>query len=201
MKIKHNKYSNRAYLSQIIKHKRFTEVYPYTYLIVRTTDGKMYHGSRYQNVKFNRSPIDDLGIHYFSHSRYLNASKHNIDDYVFILKHTFNTVEDMIEYEGRVNERVIYHPMFLNRNARGAILFTPEVIEKLKKFLIGIHKGRIPWNLGKPGNFLGRKHSPETIAKMVLERNSHEGKLRIAAATVKRLERQKLAKLNNNSVL
>ena len=49
-----------------MKTREFNRIKPYTYFIIRKSDNKKYHGLRIRNVKKRISPMDDLGISYFS---------------------------------------------------------------------------------------------------------------------------------------
>lgn len=99
-------------------HKRFNEVLPYTYTITRKVDGKIYHGVRFKNVtKLAISPLNDLGIHYFGSSKQLKANKTNTSDFIFKVRHTFDTIEEALLYESKINRRLLSRPNFLNQGA------------------------------------------------------------------------------------
>jgi len=99
-------------------HKRFDKIFPYTYTITRKHDGKIYHGVRFRNVtKLNIPPIEDLGIRYFSSSKYLGATRLNKSEYIFKLKHTFDTIEEALLHENKINRKLIHRNNFINRGA------------------------------------------------------------------------------------
>lgn len=50
----------------------------YTYLVANKITNQFYYGSRYKNIKLNRSAEDDLWIHYFTSSK---TVKQLINDY------------------------------------------------------------------------------------------------------------------------
>lgn len=49
----------------------------YVYKLVHRLTGEYYFGSRYANIKLGLSPIDDLGIVYFTSCSYINQSNFN----------------------------------------------------------------------------------------------------------------------------
>lgn len=131
-----------------MKHKKFTQVYPYTYLITRKSDNKKYHGVRYANVKRNTCPIDDLGVTYFTSSKYVQKDfKNNPDNYIFKVVWTFDSVSEAIEHEYKVNSKIFYKEDWLNLTYGknfgehpniGELISlskTPEVMLKTKKSL------------------------------------------------------------------
>jgi hypothetical protein len=87
-----------------MKHKKFNEVYAYTYYLRRKSDGKQYHGVRVGNIKCNRTPVEDMGIHYFSSGKFKREFKANISNFEWKLCFTFDTPDEAIIHEGRVNE-------------------------------------------------------------------------------------------------
>ena len=90
-----------------MKHKKYNQVYPYTYLIIRKSDGYKYHGVRYANVHKNLSPLDDLGTKYFTSSKIIKKDfKNNPNSYTYRIAWTFDSVEEAIEHEYNVNSRI-----------------------------------------------------------------------------------------------
>ena len=49
-----------------MKTKEFNKIKPYTYLVIRLSDNKKYHGVRWGN---KMPPIKDLGVVYFTSSK------------------------------------------------------------------------------------------------------------------------------------
>lgn len=98
-----------------MKHKLYDQVYPYTYLIIRISDNKKYHGVRYANVKNNTSPQDDLGVSYFTSSKSISKDfKKFPEKYKFKVCWTFDSVDEAIDHEYKVNSRVFYRDDWLN---------------------------------------------------------------------------------------
>lgn len=86
-----------------MRHFKQDEVFPYTYLIIRKSDGHMYYGARAMNVKKNRSPKEDLGKFYFTSSSLLKEDfEKNPSDYLFFIDLTFDTKEEAFEFEHRM---------------------------------------------------------------------------------------------------
>lgn len=85
-----------------MRHKNFSELYPYGYLLIRKSDGKKYVGMRYANVKYNLTPEEDFGRVYFTSGRFKKDFKKNPENYHFILKWTFDSVEELFEWERKV---------------------------------------------------------------------------------------------------
>ncbi len=87
-------------------HKKFDEVFPYTYFLVRKSDGLKYVGARYANVGLNLTPNQDFGKVYFTSGSLMKDFRDNPDNYHFRVCYTFDTVEDTFDWEGRVVLRV-----------------------------------------------------------------------------------------------
>lgn len=51
---------------------------PYVYLVTNKITNEFYYGSRYRNIKLNRTPTEDFWIHYFTSSKNV---KNLIDEY------------------------------------------------------------------------------------------------------------------------
>lgn len=134
----------------IDRHKKFKDVLPYTYLIKHKPTGFLYHGIRYSNISNNRTPYEDLGKYYFGSSVSfksifnLKKFKQSPEDYEYKLCWTFNSVEDALIYEERVNKRIIQRTesiskgiikgqLFANACYGKAIIQTDEVKRKQKE--------------------------------------------------------------------
>lgn len=90
----------------IMKYKNFDSVQPYGYFLVRKSDGLKYVGVRYANVKLNLTPSEDFARVYFTSGKLKKDFKRNPENYTWRICYTFNTVEDMFEWERRVTLRV-----------------------------------------------------------------------------------------------
>lgn len=122
-----------------MKHKFFDSILPYTYLIVNKSNGLLYHGVRYVNVKNNRTPNEDLGFYYFGSSSVFKISKESKNDYIFKLKNTFDTIEEAIAYEGKINKKLIRRDAFVNKSAYPCFILSEESKAKISKS----NKGRV----------------------------------------------------------
>ena len=89
-----------------MKHSKFNEVYPYTYYLIRKSDGLKYVGARYANVKLNLTPEQDFAKVYFTSGRLKKDFKNNPENYEFRLCYTFDTIEEMYDWERRVTLKV-----------------------------------------------------------------------------------------------
>ncbi len=88
---------------------------PYVYKIVHKITGQFYIGSRYENIRFNRSPIEDLGIYYFSSSynkQFVNSAKVGLCDFEIILEH--NNIDSVFWWEQFLIMENINNPLCLN---------------------------------------------------------------------------------------
>jgi hypothetical protein len=173
-----------------IRTKEFDKVKPYTYLIVRKSDNKKYHGVRWGNKK---SPSEDLGKIYFTSSKYLKDDlKNNPTNFYFKLSWTFNSVKEARVYESKVNEKIYKKKDWINKNAFPAIyneiptmLGKKHSAESRRKMSLWQnknhpmrgkkHKEETKKKIGMAG--LGRKYSDESKQKMSRNRKGkHSGK-------------------------
>lgn len=146
--------------------KLINEIKPYTYLVKFKPTGKVYYGSRCQNfTKFNRSPADDFWHRYTTSSENINKliEEHGKDAFEYEIRRTFDTVEEMAEWESRVLKRckvLQRQDIWMNGNIAGKKILTEagakkiseahkdkpktkEHKEKLRLSNIGKNKGRI----------------------------------------------------------
>ncbi len=152
-----------------MKAKEFYEIKPYTYFIVRKSDGKKYHGVRYRNKV---SPLKDFGIKYFGSSKtnICKEFKSNPKKFKYRLGWTFNSEKEAIEYETKVNKRIYKKKDWANKAAFPAIHIDDEVRENISKALKGTR-------IGKKNTFYGRKHSKKTKKLISLTKKSMNLKL------------------------
>lgn len=129
-----------------MKHKKFNQVYPYTYLVIRKSDNRKYHGVRYANVGKGLTPLQDLGVKYFTSSKLIKKDfKKNPHNYEFRVAWTFDTTEQAIDHEYKVNSRIFLREDWLNQSYGknfgehpniGKLISlsrTPEVVKKGKE--------------------------------------------------------------------
>lgn len=98
-----------------MKHKKFDQLYPYTYLIV-TPEGLKYYGVRYGNLRLNINPLEDLGKSYFSSSKGLSKDfQLNTNKFKYYIHYTFDSIEEAIEYENKFLTKVYKRPDWANK--------------------------------------------------------------------------------------
>lgn len=114
-----------------MKHKRFNEVYAYTYYIKCKITGRKYHGVRYANIKRNLSPNDDFAKKYFTSGKLHEDFKNNTSNYNYRLCATFDTIEEARDYESRVNTKLMYKTGWEVWNNSKAIYQSEEVRIKI----------------------------------------------------------------------
>ena len=124
--------------------KQINEIKPYTYLVKFKPTGKVYYGSRCQNyTKFNRTPVDDFWNHYTTSSENINnlIEEHGKDAFEYEIRRTFNSVEDMANWETRVltRSRVLERQdRWMNGNVAGKKILT----EAGAKVISATHKDK-----------------------------------------------------------
>ena len=110
--------------------KLINEIKPYTYLVKFKPTGKVYYGSRCQNyTKFNRTPAEDFWNHYTTSSENINnlINEHGKDAFEYEIRRTFNSVEDMANWETRVLTRcrvLERQDRWMNGNVAGKKILT-----------------------------------------------------------------------------
>ena len=110
--------------------KLINEIKPYTYLVKFKLTGKVYYGSRCQNyTKFNRTPAEDFWNHYTTSSENINnlIEEHGKDAFEYEIRRTFNSIEDMANWETRVltRSRVLKRQdLWMNGNVAGKKILT-----------------------------------------------------------------------------
>lgn len=110
-----------------MKHKNFDSVYPYGYLLIRISDNTKYVGIRYANVKKNLTPSEDFGKVYFTSGKLKREFKKNPDNFKYVLKYTFDTIEDAFEWERKVALRVYKKPDWANQGWASNYKDNPEI--------------------------------------------------------------------------
>ena len=169
-----------------MKTRQFNEIKPYTYFIVRKSDGKKYHGVRYRNKV---SPLKDFGIKYFGSSKtnICKEFKSNPDKFKFRLGWTFDTEKEAIKYETKVNKKIYKKEDWANKAAFPAIHIDDEVKANISKALKGTQ-------IGKKNNFYGKQHSKKT--KKLISLTKKGMKLRMSD-----YNRKKLIKRNQTRII
>ena len=124
--------------------KHINEIKPYTYLVKFKPTGKVYYGSRCQNfTKFNRTPAEDFWNHYTTSSENINnlIDEHGKDAFEYEIRRTFESVEDMANWETRVltRSRVLERQdRWMNGNVAGYKIVTEAGAKKISE----THKDR-----------------------------------------------------------
>ena len=119
--------------------KLINEIKPYTYLVKFKPTGKVYYGSRCQNyTKFNRTPAEDFWNHYTTSSENINTliGEHGKDAFEYEIRRTFNSVEDMADWETRVLTRcrvLEQQDRWMNGNVAGKKILTEAGAKKISK--------------------------------------------------------------------
>jgi len=110
-----------------MKHKNFDSVYPYAYFIVRKSDGMKYVGVRYANVNKNLTPSEDFGKTYFTSGTFKKEFKKNPNLFIFRIAYTFDSIEEMWEWEKRITLRVYTKPDWANQGWASNYGDNPEI--------------------------------------------------------------------------
>jgi hypothetical protein len=124
--------------------KEIHKVKPYTYLIKHKESGRVYYGSRCQNyTKYNRTPAEDLWNYYTTSSENINniIDKEGKQVFEYEIRRTFDTVEEMADWETRVliRSRVLEkQDKWFNANVAGKKILT----EAGAKRISDAHKGK-----------------------------------------------------------
>jgi hypothetical protein len=119
--------------------KTINEVKPYTYLVKHKLTGKAYYGSRCQNfTKCNRTPAEDLWHHYTTSSVNINniIKEEGKDAFAYEIRRTFDTIEEMIDWETRVLKRLRVlenQDKWLNGNIAGYKILTAAGAKKISE--------------------------------------------------------------------
>ena len=143
------------------RHKKINEIYPYTYIIIDNETKRKYYGVRWGNVKKGISPIDDIGVAYFTSSKYVEKDfRKNVSNYTVKIHFTFDTSEEAIEYESRILSRLLGKNGWLNRTDNHAILNTEEEIKKISGRMKEYRKEN-PMT-GESHPMFGKNHSDKT---------------------------------------
>ena len=147
-----------------MKTKEFNKIKPYTYFIIRKSDNKKYHGIRIRNVKLGNTPLNDLGYHYFSSGPWKDDCRQNTKNYIFSIKHTFDTVDKASKHEEKINKILIRNNQWkdwINKSSFPHCILDDFSRKKLSE------KTRIRVT-GSGNPMFGRNHSIETKEKISL---------------------------------
>jgi hypothetical protein len=124
--------------------KLINKIKPYTYLVKFKPTGKVYYGSRCQNVtKFGRTPAEDFWTWYTTSSENVNdlIAEYGKDAFEYEIRRTFDSVEQMSAWETKVLTRcrvLERQDKWLNGNIAGKKILT----EAGAKVISATHKGK-----------------------------------------------------------
>ena len=129
-----------------MRHRRFNEAFPYTYSVRRKSDGLMYHGVRVQNVRLGLSPLEDLGVVYFTSGKLKNDFKKTPSNYEWKIRWTFDATDEAVLYETKVNERLYKKPGWANSYGKYVPVEAAKMGRKKHYLLVfGVdHNSKIP---------------------------------------------------------
>ena len=119
--------------------REINKVKPYTYLVKHKTTGKVYYGSRCKNfTTLNRTPEEDFWKHYTTSSVNINniIKDEGKEAFEYEIRRTFNTVEEMADWETRVltRSRVLERQdKWLNGNIAGKKILTEAGAKKISE--------------------------------------------------------------------
>jgi len=152
-----------------MKSKKFNEVRPYTYWIQDRETGIKYVGLRYKNIRKNRSPLDDFGVHYFTSGELKKDFKANPNSFRTKLLFTYDSIEEAIAHELKLTNKAKDNKRYANLVSYPSFVYTPEVRKKMSAWQTGRklseeHKR----NMSK--GMKGRKISEETKIKLSVVR-------------------------------
>lgn len=108
-----------------MKHKKFNEIYPYTYYIKHKESKLKYYGVRWGNTTGRSnldpcSPSDDFLINYFtsiSNSRFKwfkDELIYNLNNFEFKIHYTFDSIDEANLYEKKMISRLIHRNDWIN---------------------------------------------------------------------------------------
>jgi hypothetical protein len=185
--------------------KLINEIKPYTYLVKFKPTGKVYYGSRCQNyTKFNRTPVEDFWNHYTTSSENINnlIEEYGKDAFEYEIRKTFESVEDMADWETRVltRSRVLERQdRWMNGNVAGKKILT----EAGAKVISATHKDKPKTeehkekirqgNLGKKKPTRGKEYR-ELMSKLKSGVNNPRYGIVVSEETCKRISKAKKGK-------
>jgi hypothetical protein len=147
--------------------KDMNQVKPYTYLVKHKGTGKVYYGSRCQNAtKFNRTPAEDFWNYYTTSSENINGiiETEGKDAFDYEIRRTFNTIEEMADWETRVLTRcrvLERQDRWMNGNVAGKKILTDAGAKKIS----ATHKDKPKTEEHKKNLSASQKGKPKVNSK------------------------------------
>lgn len=156
-----------------MKHKLYNQTFPYTYYIKRKCDSLQYHGVRCHNIKLKKSPIEDFGKFYFSSGKFRKEFYINPKNFEWKIKWTFDTPDEALLYETKVNEKLYKRPTWINSYGKYIPIEAAKIGRKkalLEKYGVD-HNSKIPSVVEKRKITFRRKYGVDnpTKSKVVME--------------------------------
>ena len=96
---------------------------PYVYKGVHRTSKKFYFGVRYRNETLKLVPYDDLGIKYFTSSKFV---KSNFHEFEWEILAQFCDKKDALAFEDTLIKEHWGNPLLINRNRGGKDFHRPD---------------------------------------------------------------------------
>lgn len=121
-----------------MKHKNFSKIYAYTYLLTHVESGVKYYGVRHANLRLNLTPLQDFGIKYFSSGCFSKEFRNYPERFTFRLHYTFDTPEEAKQYEHNILQRKYLRSDWANKAVSNLrIAYDEDVRQKMKDSYIG----------------------------------------------------------------
>jgi len=114
-----------------MRGRDFNSIKPYVYWIKNNITGIKYFGVRWGNLRKKRTPIQDLGIKYFSSGPLKKDFIKNPENFAIKIIATFDTKEEARDYEFEQNKKNIRKKRYANISAYPHIIHTPETRKKM----------------------------------------------------------------------
>ena len=182
-----------------MRSKKFNEVRPYTYWIKHIETGTKYVGLRYRNVKFNRTPLEDFGIHYFTSGKKLKRDfEANPNSFKTKLLFTYDSIDEAINHELELTAKAKNSKRYANLVSYPHFIFTPEIKQKMSAWQIGRKRPKSEEHKKKISESLKGRKQPEKIKRKISEttkgRKQSEEHIKNSAKARKGLKRSEKIK-------
>ena len=126
-----------------MRSRNINRVKPYCYILTRLSDGKKYHGLRWDNIRYNRTPKEDFGIFYFTSRASLKKEfKNNKDNFKFKITYTFDNKKEAQIYESEFNKKVLNKKNWLNQSAYPHLIQSEEGKARIRAARLGTKQSR-----------------------------------------------------------
>ena len=185
-----------------MKSKKFNEVRPYTYWIQDRETGIKYVGLRYRNIKFNRTPLNDFGIYYFTTGKLKKDFKANPNGFKIKLLSTYDSIEEAIAHELELTSLAKNKNSYANEASYPHILATPEIRRKISEANAGKKRSEEAirkMSEAKKGKKLPEKHKRKISEGLKGKKPSEETKSKIGKANKGRESSRKGVKLSEET--